>query len=409
MTDRSWIETLRALPRDRPLFMAGGCGEPLAVIDAVRESPDLFAGRVLYSGAIPRVNLTDPTGGAAGARLRVLFPHAGTAAEAQSLLPLPYSRYYEWLSTRGGIGLAFCQVARCRDGALSLGLSADFTPALIEAGVPLIGQINPALPAAPSAPRVPAERFAALFEAETPLPVYDDGVPDAVTAAIGARVATLIRPGDTVQLGLGKVQAAILDALAADPRQLALHGGMFSGAALALYDAGHVSAATAGVILGSQGLYDRAPDLDRLALRPVRETHGAAALAVHAALVSANAILSIDLAGQATGESIAGRTVSAPGGLPDFHRAALRAPEGRAILALRSQTPKGESTIVPRHPAGTRISLGALDADIVVTEHGIAELRHRDALDRAQALIDIAAPDHKEALAEAWTATQVTS
>lgn len=376
------------------------------MIAAAREDPELFANRVIFSGAIPRVNLSDPTATAPGAQLRVLFPNAGTAPESQSLLPWPYSRFYDWLTEPGHIGLAFCQVARTPGGALSLGLAADFMPALIAAGVPLVGQINPALPSAHGAPLVEADRFAAVFEAESALLTHDDGRPDAVTAAIGERIATLIRSGDTLQLGLGKVLAAILQALAADPRPVALHGGMVSSAALDFYDAGHITMATAGVLLGQADLYARAPDLDRVQLRSVRETHGARALAALPNLVTANAILSIDLAGQATGESIGGRTVSAPGGLPDFHRAALRAQNGRAVLALRSSTPSGKSTIVLQHPPGTRISLGALDADIVVTEHGIARLRYDDAAGRARALIEIAAPEHRDGLFDAWEATQ---
>jgi hypothetical protein len=53
-------------------------------------------------------------------------------------------------------------------------------------------------------------------------------------------------------------------------------------------------------------------------------------------------------------------------------------------LALRATTPSGASTIVAQHPEGTRISLGALDADCVVTEHGAAHVRHLDADARAQ-------------------------
>ncbi len=402
MSHRSWTDILRAVPLDRPIFLAGCCGEPTAVLDAARADPTLFAGRTIISGAIPRVNLADPVAGARGAVLQAVFPNAGAAPEVQRLLPWPYSRLYDWLSQPGNVGLALCQVARDAQGALSLGLAADFMPGLLAAGTPVIGQINPALPAAHGAPEVAEDRFAALFEAETPLPAYDDGQPDAVMVALGRRVADLVQPGDTLQLGLGNVLAAILGAIAKAPRPVRLHAGMISGAALPLYDAGVITEATAGVILGGRALYDRAPGLDRVRLAPVCETHGAAALAALPNLITANAILSIDLAGQATGESINGRTVSAPGGLPDFHRAALAADGGRAVLALRATTPSGKSTIVPAHPAGTRVSLGALDADIVVTEHGTAHLRYLDADARARALIAIAAPEHRDALSAAW-------
>ena len=41
-------------------------------------------------------------------------------------------------------------------------------------------------------------------------------------------------------------------------------------------------------------------------------------------------------------------------------------------------------------------------ADVVVTEHGVAELRGLGLDARAAALIDIAAPDHRAALAAQW-------
>jgi acyl-CoA hydrolase len=38
----------------------------------------------------------------------------------------------------------------------------------------------------------------------------------------------------------------------------------------------------------------------------------------------------------------------------------------------------------------------------VVTEHGVADLRFKDHGERARALIAVAAPDHRDALEQAW-------
>ncbi|MFZ9678720.1 MAG: acetyl-CoA hydrolase/transferase C-terminal domain-containing protein [Quisquiliibacterium sp.] len=43
---------------------------------------------------------------------------------------------------------------------------------------------------------------------------------------------------------------------------------------------------------------------------------------------------------------------------------------------------------------------------MVVTEHGAAQLRHLTIEARAQALIAIAAPEHRAPLAAAWDAVQ---
>ncbi|MEL7154277.1 MAG: acetyl-CoA hydrolase/transferase C-terminal domain-containing protein [Pseudomonadota bacterium] len=148
-------------------------------------------------------------------------------------------------------------------------------------------------------------------------------------------------------------------------------------------------------MLGNTGDYERVEDLPNLRLTSVDETHGADSLSRHKSFVSINSALSIDLTGQATSETVDGKTISASGGLTDFHRAALATEDGRAILALKATTKKGQSTIVDRHPAGTRISIGATEIDYVVTEFGIADLRFRDARARAAALARIAAPQYR--------------
>jgi acyl-CoA hydrolase len=45
-----------------------------------------------------------------------------------------------------------------------------------------------------------------------------------------------------------------------------------------------------------------------------------------------------------------------------------------------------------------------MDIDVVVTEHGAADLRGQGHDARAQALIAVAAPDHRARLAVAWSA-----
>jgi len=51
------------------------------------------------------------------------------------------------------------------------------------------------------------------------------------------------------------------------------------------------------------------------------------------------------------------------------------------------------------------VSLSRMDTDVVVTEHGAADLRGLDHDGRAQALIAIAPPGHRDTLATQWAAT----
>ena len=60
------------------------------------------------------------------------------------------------------------------------------------------------------------------------------------------------------------------------------------------------------------------------------------------------------------------------------------------------------SRIVPELGSPAVCTLPRYLTDVVVTEHGIAELRGRSQDARARGLIAIAAPEHRDALANAW-------
>ena len=76
----------------------------------------------------------------------------------------------------------------------------------------------------------------------------------------------------------------------------------------------------------------------------------------------------------------------------DFVRAANRAPEGRSIIALQSTNrDRTRSRIVAKLADGI-VTTPRAEADCVVTEHGIAELRGRTLAERARALIAVADP-----------------
>ena len=114
-------------------------------------------------------------------------------------------------------------------------------------------------------------------------------------------------------------------------------------------------------------------------------------------------MIEVDLFGQANAEFLGGRQMSGGGGLVDFARGAQGSPGGKAIFALASTAKGGAiSRIVPRlSPDAT--TLTRADVEIVVTEFGAADLRGLSLDARAQALIDVAHPDHRAALKEAWT------
>ena len=405
VTPVSWPEALAAVPEDGPVYIAGVCGEPGGALDALATDPGLLPGRTLTGVWIPGVNARDPTAG--GRRALTSFATPGLAdaiaAGRAEILPMHYTATFRWLEGPAGLAAGIVKVPPPRaDGTVGLGVAADFTPAVLASGAAMIGEIDPVMPDVADGPRVPVDRFAAFVEGCGPLIAYDAGPLDDTYGAIGARVAALIRDGDTVQFGLGKLQTAVLEALHAH-RGLRLHGGMAAPAFLAALETGTFTGGTVGVALGDAAFYAAIAADPRVAFRPVGHTHAAATLAAIPRFIAVNSILEVDLFGQANGEFIGDTQVTGHGGLVDFVRGARASQGGRAVLALPSTAAKGaRSRIVPALPAGRPVTVARADADWIVTEHGAADLRHATVDQRAERLIAIAAPEHRAALSEGW-------
>ena len=63
-----------------------------------------------------------------------------------------------------------------------------------------------------------------------------------------------------------------------------------------------------------------------------------------------------------------------------------------------------KSNIIPSLPASAVVTGVRGDTDYIVTEYGVAELRHKDVDQKAEALIAVAAPAFREELEAAWRA-----
>jgi len=108
--------------------------------------------------------------------------------------------------------------------------------------------------------------------------------------------------------------------------------------------------------------------------------------------VAINGALEVDLTGQVNAETARGRHIGLVGGQMDFIRAANRATEGRSIIALQSTNrERNRSRIVAKLADGI-VTTPRAEADLVVTEYGIAELRGRTSAERARALVAVADP-----------------
>jgi acyl-CoA hydrolase len=291
------------------------------------------------------------------------------------------------------------------DGWCAPGLASDFMPLVWRRARRRVAHLNPRLPRIPGDFRVHVSELDVAIEADTPLATWREPAAGEVETAIGRHVAGLVRDGDTLQFGIGSVPVALASALASH-RHLRVHGGMITPALGQLWHAGALdrdARITTGVVLGDVPFYELAAELPTLWLTDVRQTHDVAKLGAIPRFVAINSAVELDLFGQANCERAGGTIQAGAGGLPAYALGAQASPGGRLLVCLPASARSGRSRIVPALGSDALCTLPRYLADAVVTEHGVAELRGRSLDGRAEALIAIAAPAERAALAAAWT------
>jgi 4-hydroxybutyrate CoA-transferase len=398
------------------VFMQGAVGEPKTLIEALKAAPDASAGVHYLSCLVPGVNQHDLAGLHETATLTTFFVQADLAdsfnARRVRFLPLHYSGITAFFQELPPVDVAFVQVAPPdAEGNCCFGISLDFQTLVADRAKCLVAEINESMPVPPDTLKIPYERIDYAVETAHPLVQFDSGsIPEPVHR-IGERIANLIEDGDCFQIGIGKVPAAILSRLK-DKRDLGMQGGMITDGVMELAEAGAITGARktyapgkmlCGMALGGQALYDWAATRDDIMYRPATFTHDTRIISQIDNFVSINSVLEVDLTGQANAEMVGGRQMSGTGGLVDFVRGARMARNGKSILALMSTAGKGKvSRIVPKLDDKAVVSCPRADIDFVVTEHGVARLKHLSLDERAEALIAVADPAFRKELAESW-------
>lgn len=292
------------------------------------------------------------------------------------------------------------------DGRHSLGLVADYVAPAISVARATIAEVNPFVPFTYGDTLISADRLAATLHDDRPLIHVVRRAPLPEDERIAELIAALVPDGATIQFGIGGTPDAVLAGLHGH-RRLGVHSGILSEAFLDLLEAGVVTnerkeidrgVSVTGSLLGTERLYDWARHNRALSMRSAAYTHGGAVLAALGSLYAINSAVEVDLTGQINGESAAGRYIGLVGGQAAFARAALMSATGRSILAMPATAKDGAiSRIVPRLGDGI-VSTSRADADLVVTEHGVADLRGATLRQRAERLVAIADPRHRDVL-----------
>ncbi len=321
--------------------------------------------------------------------------------------PVHFGQIHRYIED-GRIG---CDVAlvllspRGPDGKHGFGLINDYVRAAMSKARVVIAEINDQVPWVYSEGSPAMDRIAAIVETSQPPLTVPPARVGRVDEAIGRNVAAYIEDGTVLQIGMGAIPEAVARSIG-DRRNLGFHSGLAGDFMVDLIEAGIITNArkpfdtgvsVAAVLLGRDRLYAHVERNPAFRLRPSWHTHSGDLLRLDR-LVSINSALEVDLTGQVGAEELDGAVISAVGGQPDLVRAAHRSPGGHAIIALPSTAKGGEASRIVQRLSGP-VTTARSDVDVVVTEHGAADLRGLGLSQRRRAMLAIANPAHRETLA----------
>lgn len=293
-----------------------------------------------------------------------------------------------------------------KHGYCSLGVSVEATLAAIDNATTVIAQVNEQMPRTHGDGIIHISEIDMFVECNEPLPVHDLTQPTETEQKIGDFVAGLIEDRSTLQMGIGSIPNAVLTRLT-NHKDLGLHTEMFSDGVIDLIlkdviNGNHKSVnpgrALTTFLMGSKRLYDYVDDNPFVEMRECDYTNDVSVIRQNKNMVAINSAIEVDVTGQVCADSIGSRMFSGVGGQMDFIRAASLSEGGKAIIALPSITRKGISRIVPSLKPGAGVVTTRAHVHYVVTEYGVANLYGKTIKERVKALVNIAHPDHREAI-----------
>lgn len=377
-------------------------------MEALLATPAVNQGLAITTSYVPGINPLGVIDLHPSARLTGLFMQPRLAAlQARGLyrhLPVSYGGFVPQLNEQPPFDVAIVQLSPPDPaGRCSFGPCVEFAAQALARARHRIAVINPCVPVIPGAASIALDDLAEVIETTAPLPTYALGDSDDTAHAIARHLARFIPDGVTLQTGLGKIPGALLAALH-DRRRIKLHSGMISDGIIGLHDRGALAPGHTHrtcALVGSSALYQWAASFPNIAIEGCDVTHDLRLLSTIENFVAINSAIEVDLLGQCNLEFLGGRAISGPGGAPDFAAAARRSPGGLSIVALPA-TSNGMTRIRARLGDNALCTLPRTDIDIIVTEHGAADLRFCSVHERAERLIEIAAPPARPALADEW-------
>ncbi|MFD2865201.1 acetyl-CoA hydrolase/transferase family protein [Mucilaginibacter antarcticus] len=406
-------EAVKCIKPGNRVFIHGSAATPVCLVRAMQKRHhELYDVELVSITTLGEVNFNRPEH-RKSFYFNSLFVSAATRAVANSedgdYVPIFLSQIPQ-LFRRNilTIDVALIQVSPPdAHGYCSLGTSVDVARAAVQMAKHIIAQVNPLMPRTHGDGYVHISQINALVwhSAELPEVDYSTDVSDAVKK-IGYNVASLIEDGATLQLGIGSIPDQVLFNLTTH-KNLGLHTEMFSDGVMPLIERGIINNSqkklntghsVTSFITGTRKLYDFVNDNPGIRVMDISYVNDTSIIRQNPKVAAINSAIEIDLTGQICSDSIGTYQYSGIGGQMDFIHGASLSEGGKPIIALPSQTNKGISRIVPFLKEGAGVVTTRGHVHWVVTEYGMVDLFGKSLKQRAQALIEIAHPNHREML-----------
>lgn len=238
-------------------------------------------------------------------------------------------------------------------------------------------------------------------------PIDMDEERSAVYRTIGGYLSELIPDEATIEVGLGRLNAASLMYLE-NKRDLGVHTEVYGDILMKLTERGiitnekksmHRGKAIFTQMVGTPELFDWSDHNLGLEINCCQEVLNPGTIYSQHRMIAINNAVEIDLVGQANAEYLKGKQYSGMGGICNFASGAAANLEGKSIVVLESITRNGKfSKITPCFKPGTPVSLPRTVVEYVVTEQGVACLAGKPPAQRARELIQVAHPKFRDEL-----------
>ena len=294
-------------------------------------------------------------------------------------------------------------------GFCSMGVSVEASKSAIRNAKYVIAQVNNQMPRTYGDAMFHIDEIDFLVEHDAPIFSLQLTTPTAIETQIAQHIVPLIEDGSTLQLGIGNIPNATLAEMG-HLKNLGIHTELLTEGVLDLVKKGVINGyekkidkgkIIASFAMGTQRLYDFIDKNPSVEIAEASYTNEVGVIRQNPKVVSINSAIEVDITGQVCADSIGSNIYSGFGGQVDFVRGAMLSEGGKSIIAFPSLTNKGESKIVPFLKQGAGVVTTRAHVQYIVTEYGVAELFGKNLHQRAKALINIAHPNHREALERA--------